>query len=117
MFRNLPTGTRKLAVIACALFLVACAGTGDQGATQGGAYKQLTSAEVAKVTQGMTPQEVEQMLGRPHRGEQRDRQGNTVLVYRYTASPGTSTFGAAFLDVTVDPASGKVLRVETESGH
>jgi hypothetical protein len=110
MIQSLQLGARKLTVIACTLLLVACAGTGEQGG-----YKQLTSRDVASVTQGMTKQEVEQALGRPHRGEQRDRQGNTVLVYRYAAPPGPSYTGTAYLSVTIDPASGKVIRVESET--
>ena len=108
MFRDLHFGTRRLGAIACAVFLVACAGTGEQGG-----YKQLTSPDVAKVTQGMTRQEVEHALGRPQKGEQRDRHGNVVLNYRY-ASPGAGYTGTAYLFVTIDPASGKVIQVSSE---
>lgn len=65
----------------------------------------------------MTKQEVEQTLGRPQKGEQRDRQGNTVLVYRYATTPGTSITGVGYLFVTIDPASGKVIRIETDTSH
>ena len=105
MIQTLQHGARKLAVIACAMLLVACAGTGEQAG-----YKQLTSADVSKVTQGMTRAEVEQMLGRsPY--ETRDREGNWVLSYPYVAQ-STSWYRSS-LFVTVDAGQGKVVRVET----
>ena len=106
MIPTLKHGARKLAVIACAMSLVACAGTGEQSG-----YKQLKSEDVAKVTQGMTRQEVEQEFGRP-RGSRRDRQGNDVLLYEYASAP--SSF-KSLLWVTIDPASGKVMKVEAQN--
>ena len=106
MIQTLQHGARKLAVIACAMFLVACAGTGEQAG-----YRQLASADVQKVSQGMTRQEVEQALGSPQRGEGRDREGNIVLHYAYHYSGSTVR---AYLFVTIDKASGKVVRVETQ---
>ena len=107
MIQTLQHGARKLAVIACATFLVACAGTGEQAG-----YKQLTSADIASVKQGMTRQEVEQALGRPTHGALRDRQGNEVLRYIYTVQTGSSYKG--YLGVTIDPASGKVVQVTAQ---
>jgi hypothetical protein len=95
---------RKLVAIACALFLVACAGTGEQAG-----YKQLTSADIGKVTQGMTRQAVEQELGRP-RTLSRDRHGSEVLQYPYSA---TGYAYRRLLYVTIDSASGKVTQVTT----
>jgi len=108
MFRNLPTGTRKLAMIAGAMFLVACAGTAEQAG-----YKQLTSAEVASVTQGMTREQVEQKLG-PSPLQEKDRQGNPVLKYKYSGA-GSAIQGTVW--VTIDPASGKVVKVDTYAPH
>ncbi|MCU0804306.1 MAG: hypothetical protein MUF79_04350 [Burkholderiales bacterium] len=107
MIQTLQHGARKLAVIACAMMLVACAGTGEQAG-----YKQLTCAEVTKVAQGMSRQEVEQALGRPQRGATRDRQGNEVLQYLCSV-PGSSYKGC--LCVTIDPATGKVTQVTTQT--
>jgi hypothetical protein len=105
MIQTLQHGARKLAVIACAMFLVACAGTGEQAG-----YKQLTSADVAKVTQGMTKEQIEQAIGRPDAGMRRDRQGNEVLHYHYT---GSGAANKTCLFVTIDPASGKVSHVQS----
>jgi outer membrane protein assembly factor BamE (lipoprotein component of BamABCDE complex) len=107
MLREMRTDIRKLAVVACTLFLVACAGTDEQAG-----YRQLTGGDATKVTQGMTRQEVEQALGRPQRGMTRDRQGNEVLQYLY-AVPGSSYKGC--LCVTIDSASGKVTQVTTQT--
>ena len=107
MLREMRTDIRKLAVAACTLLLVACAGTDEQAG-----YRQLTGADATKVTQGMTRQEVEQALGRPQRGMTRDRQGNEVLQYLY-AVPGSSYKGC--LCVTIDSASGKVTQVTTQT--
>ena len=107
MIQTLQHGARKLAVIACATFLVACAGTGEQAG-----YKQLTSADVGKVTQGMTRDEVVKTLGNPTTGIERDAKGNEVLHYKYTPQQATLWYRSE-LWVTMDPASGKVLKVDT----
>jgi hypothetical protein len=90
------------------MFLVACAGTGEQAG-----YKQLTSADVANVTQGMTRAEVEQALGAPTMGVKRDAKGNQVLHYRYAPQSATLWYRSE-LYVTIDPASGKVMKVEAQ---
>jgi hypothetical protein len=62
----------------------------------------------------MTRQEVEQTLG-PSPFQGRDRQGNVVLQYRYPSQQHAPL--KDFLDVTIDPASGKVVRVDTRPPH
>jgi hypothetical protein len=102
MIQALRHRARKLAVIACAMFLVACAGT---SATQ-----TLTPAEVAQIKEGMTQEQVEQKLG-PWQNRQTDKDGNALLRYLYES--GSAWRGVFW--VTIDKSTGKVIETATHA--
>ena len=106
MSRNRLNGVRKLAVVAFATLVAACAGTG--------AMRSLTSSDVAGIKEGMTREQVEQALG-PSPAPTRDNKGNTVLDYYYSGRSGEQYKGHLF--VTVDSASGKVVRIDNRPPH
>ena len=112
MFLEPRFKVRRLVAVACAVLVVACAGTGEQPSV---GSKQLTSKDIAGVTQGMTRAEVEQTLGPASLPPGRDKQGNPILTWRYSGQSGEAYRG--YLYVTMDSASGKVIRIETYPPH
>jgi hypothetical protein len=96
MFGKSALHARKLVAIACALFLVACAGTGPT--------RSLTLADLEEVKPGMTEEQVQQKLG-PWQNKQKDKDGNTLLRYMYES--GGPYRGVLW--VTINPSTGKVI--------
>ena len=90
---------------ACLLLLAACA-TVDT-------YKQLTAAEVAKVSAGQSREQVRAALGPPMRIDARNRRGQEVWSYAFYDRNQTEPY--RLLWVYFDPATGKVVR--TGSGE
>ena len=76
-------------------------------------FKQLTVAEVAKVSPGQTREQVRATLGPPMRIDARNRFGQEVWSYAFYDPAQIEPY--RLLWVYFDPASGKVVR--TGSGE
>jgi outer membrane protein assembly factor BamE (lipoprotein component of BamABCDE complex) len=96
---------RAAVVSACLVLLAACA-TVD-------GYKQMTAAEVAKVSAGQSREQVRAALGPPMRIDARNRRGQEVWSYPFYDPNQTEPY--RLLWVYFDPATGKVVR--TDSGE
>jgi len=105
MIRFDATLVRAAILAACVSLLAACASAGG--------YKQLTAAEVAKVSAGQSKEQVRATLGPPMRIDARNRRGQEVWSYAFLDPNQTEPY--RLLWVYFDPATGKVVR--TGSGE
>lgn len=91
----------RAAVVAASIaLLVACGATAQ--------YKQLTAAEVAKVSAGESKDQVRAALGPPMRIDARNRFG--LEVWSYPFYDQSQVEPNRLLWVYFDPATGKVVR-------